>query len=219
MEVLPIEVFGLHVEVPFATPQSFNDAALGAFGARLCHSKDGLELPSAQIHLKRWDDLFGFELSAQFLGGNATLTRTADCTRIHIRNGRTAGDWAIIRTALTRLFAILDPDPKTLSGLSAHAHARFPSASERDEWLEGFSHSPMVARPGVLGHVQIADWEKDIRVAIERSNVVDDGIFILWETYFTNDQEWETFLGSLTTMMENAANLFELGFEPLRERV
>jgi hypothetical protein len=67
--------------------------------------------------------------------------------------------------------------------------------------------------------VRIFDWEKEIRVLIEPSNVVPDAVFCGWDTQFTNNQEWESFLGSLPTMMENSANLFELGFEPFREKV
>ena len=219
MEVVPIDVFGLHLEVPLVEPQGVAQAGLEAFGARLCSVAEGLNLRPDQIRLKRWDDLFGYELSAQFFGDNGTLIRTADRVKIGVRNARTSGDWSIIRHTFARFFALVDPAPTTLSLLSAHAHARFPSVEERDEWLEGFSYSPLVARAGVLGYVQIADWEKDIRVLIERSNVLPDAVFILWETQFTNGQEWDTFLGSLTTMMENSANIFDLGFEPLRERV
>ena len=55
---------------------------------------------------------------------------------------------------------------------------------------------------------------------IEPSNMVTDAVFVAWETQFSNEQnEWDAFLSSLPQMMENSANLFELGFEPLRERV
>ena len=51
------------------------------------------------------------------------------------------------------------------------------------------------------------------------SNVVPDALFVMWDTQFTNDQEWETFIGSLIHVMENSANFFELGFDPFKERV
>ena len=67
--------------------------------------------------------------------------------------------------------------------------------------------------------MQILDWEKDVRVLIEQSNVVPDAVFIMWDTQFTNDQDWETFLPTLSTLMDEAANFFDLSFEPLREKV
>jgi hypothetical protein len=90
---------------------------------------------------------------------------------------------------------------------------------ERDDFLAQFAQSGAIARPACLGYVQIADWEKDIRVLIERSNLVPDALFIAWDTQFVNAQDWDTFLGSLPTVMENSANIFELGFEPFRQQV
>ena len=102
---------------------------------------------------------------------------------------------------------------------SLPAAATWPSLLERDQWLGQFSYSPLVSRPAALGFVNIADWEKEIRVLIEQSNAVPDAAFIMWDTQYANTQEWETFLQSMPTMMENAVNIFDLGFEPLRERV
>ena len=219
MEVVPIDLFGVHVDVPFPAPLGFSHADLEDFGAQICAPATGLGLRVEQLRVKRWDDLFGYELSAQFFGENGTLTRTAERIKLGIRNARTQGDWNIIQQTLTRFYAIMDFDPTTHTVLSAHAHAKFPTTEERDQWIAQFSHSPLIARAGALGYVQIMDWEKDIRVLIEQSNVVADGVFLAWDTQFTNDQDWESFLGSLTSMMDNAVNVFDLGFEPLREKV
>jgi hypothetical protein len=219
MEVVPIDLFGVHVDVSFPAPIGFSSAGLDAFGAAICAPATGLGLRAEQIRMKRWDDLFGYELSAQFFGENGILMRSAERIKLGIRNGRTQGDWNIILQTLTRFYSIMDFDTSTVTALSAHAHAKFPSLDEREQWLSQFSHSPLIARSAALGYVQIMDWEKDIRVLIEQSNVVPDGIFLSWDTQFKNAQDWESFLASLTSVMENSVNLFNLGFEPLREKV
>ncbi len=219
MEILPIDFFGVHVDVPFPAPLGFSEARLEAFGAALCDTKTGLSLRAEQIRLKRWDDLFGYELSAQFFGENGTLTRTADRIKFGVRSARTAADFKIISDTLVRFYTLLDFDPKTVTALSAHAHGKFPSTEERDAFLQRFSYSPMVNRPAALGYVTILDWEKDIRVLIEQSNVVPGGVFATWDTQFVNAQDWETFIPTLPTLMDNSANLFDLGFEPFREHV
>ena len=219
MEIVPIDFFGVHVDVPFPAPRAFAEADLGAFGAALCDAKTGLSLRAEQIRLKRWDDLFGYELSAQFFGENGTLTRTADRIKFAVRNARTAADWNIIRDTLIRFYKLLNFDPKTVTAISAHTHGRFPSVEERDAFLQRFSYSPMVNRPATLGYVTILDWEKDIRVLIEQSNVVPGGVFVTWDTRFVNAQDWDTFIPTLPTLMDNSANLFDLGFEPFREAV
>ena len=219
MEILPIDFFGVHVDVPFPAPLGFAEARLEAFGAALCDTKTGLSLRAEQLRLKRWDDLFGYELSAQFFGENGTLTRTADRIKFGVRSARTAADFKIISDTLVRFYTLLDFDPKTVTALSAHAHGKFPSVEERDAFLQRFSYSPMVNRPAALGYVTILDWEKDIRVLIEQSNVVPGGVFATWDTQFVNAQDWETFIPTLPTLMDNSANLFDLGFEPFREQV
>ena len=219
MEILPIDFFGVHVDVPFPAPRGFAEARLEAFGAALCDTAKGLSLRADQIRLKRWDDLFGYELTAQFFGENGTLTRTADRIKFGVRSARTAADWKIISDTLVRFYTLLDFDPKTVSAISAHAHGRFPSVEERDAFLQRFSYSPMVNRPATLGYVTILDWEKDIRVLIEQSNVVPGGVFVSWDTQFVNAQDWETFIPALPTLMDNSANLFDLSFEPFREHV
>ncbi len=219
MEIVPIDLFGLHVDVPFPAPLGFSQARLEEFGAQLCDTAEGLNLRADQIRLKRWDELYGYELSAQFFGENGTLTRTADRIKLGVRNARTAGDWNLLRDLLLRFYTFMDFAPASLTALSTHVHGAFPSADERDAWIARFSYSPLIARAATLGYVRIMDWEKDIRVVIESSNVVADAVFVMWETQFKNDQDWDSFLTSLPTMMENAANLFDLGFEPLREKV
>lgn len=219
MEIVPIEIFGIHLEVVLPAPQGLAQARLDEFGARLCDPAKGLSLRPDQIRLKRWDDLFGYELAAQFFGENGSLIRTADRVKLGVRNARTSGDWQIILQTLVRFYQLMEFDEKSLTVASLHVHGRFPGAAERDAWLGQFSINSLVSKPAALGYVRIFDWEKDIRVMIEHSNLVPDAVFCAWDTQFQNNQEWESFLGSLPTMMENSANLFELGFEPLREKV
>ena len=54
---------------------------------------------------------------------------------------------------------------------------------------------------------------------IEFSNAAPNSVFVAWDTQFANNQEWDSFLGTLPNVMENSANFFELGFEPFKERV
>ena len=68
MEVVPIDIFGVHVDVPFPAPLGIKQAQLEEFGAKICDPAKGLGLRADQIRLKKWDELYGYELSAQFFG-------------------------------------------------------------------------------------------------------------------------------------------------------
>jgi hypothetical protein len=217
VEIVPIEIFGVGIEVPFLAPQALSQAKFEEFGAKVCDSVSGLGLRPEQLRLKKWDDLYGFELSAQFFGDNGTLAYTADRVKVGIRNARTAADWTVIHQTLLRFYKIMEFSPRTVTLLSAHVHAKFPSLEERDEYLATFAHNPLIARPAAMGYVRISDWEKDIRLLIEQSNVSPNSVFIGWDTQFPNAQDWDSFLGSLPVVMENSANLFEIGFEPFKQ--
>ncbi len=195
----------------------FNQAKLEEFGAKICDTTKGLSLRPDQIRVRRTDELYNYELNAQFFGENGWLTRTAASLKLGIRNGRTAADWNVIHQTMLRLYDVMEFDPKTHTVISSHVHGKFPSEEDRDEFLNRFAYGSLIARPAALGYVQIADWEKDIRVMMERSNLVPNAVFVAWDTQFSNKQDWESFLGVLPTMMENSANLFDLGFEPFRQ--
>jgi hypothetical protein len=219
MEILPIELFGIQIDVPFLQPLGFQAAGLENFAAKACHPQTGLSIRPDQVRLRRFDELFDYELKANFFGDNGTLTRTAERVKLSVRNARTQGDWNVIQQTFTRFYTLMDFDPKSVSHLSAHAHAKFESIDERETWLNQFSQNTLIQKAGALGYVKIPDWEKEIRVLLEPSNVVQGAVFLMWDTQFANVQEWDTFLGSLPSVMENSANYFELGFEPFKERV
>lgn len=219
MEILPIELFGVHVDVAFPQPQTYHAAKLEEFASAICNPQTGLSVRPDQVRLRRFDDLFDYELKVNFFGDNGTLSRTAERVKLGVRNARTQGDWNIIQQTLTRFYTLMDFDEKSLTHLSTHGHAKFETPEDREKWLNQFSQNALIEKAGALGYVKIPDWEKDIRVLIEPSNVVPGAVFIAWDTQFPNLQEWESFLASLPSVMENSANYFELGFEPFKERV
>jgi hypothetical protein len=216
MDILPIEFFGVSIDIPFPSPLGFNQARLEDFGAKICDPVKGIGLRADQIRLRRTDELYNYELTAQFFGENGVLTRTATNVKYAVRNARTVADWDLLRQTLVRFYQLMEFLPTTVTVLSTHVHAKCESTRDRDDFLGQFKNGQQVIRPAGLGYVRIADWEKEIRVLIEHSAMVPDGIFVAWDTQFTNSQDWDSFLYTIPTMMENAANAFSLGFEPLR---
>ncbi len=219
MEIVPIEVFGLHTDIAFPQPQSYAAAKLDQVATSLCNTQTGISLRPDQIRLRRFDDLFDYELKAAFFGDNGTLIYNAERVKLGVRNARTQGDWNVIHQTFTRFYTLMDFDEKTQTHLSAHAHAKFESTEDRDKWLSQFSENALLSKSGALGYVKIPDWDKEVRVLIEPSNLVPSAVFCAFDTQFANLQHWESFLGSLPSVMENSANYFELGFEPFKEKV
>lgn len=216
MRLIPLEILGINLDIPFIPPRTRNAADLDAFATWLCDNETGIGLRADQVRLRTWDDLFGFELVAQFFGDNGLITHTGERIKLSIRNARTAADWEVVRRVLVRFYTHMALPPKSLTTFSANAHSVFSSPEQLDLYFRQFSHPHMSSRPAVFSYVKIADWESDIRVLIEKSNAFPNALFIAWDTQFAHTQDWESFIGSLPTMMENSAHLFDLAIAPMK---
>ena len=211
MRLISLDVLGINLDIPFLAPLTKRDAELDAFAGWLCDPEHGLGLRPDQVRLKTSDELFGYELTAQFFGDNGLITRTADRIKLSVKNARTEGDWELVRRVMVRFYARMKFPPKSITLFSAHVHSRFPAADELEAFFHGFPQPEVASRPALFSYVKIDDWEADIRILAEKSNLLPDALFLAWDTQFTNGQDWETFIGTLPTVMENSAHLFDLG--------
>jgi hypothetical protein len=214
MEVVPIELFGVSIDLPLPVPVSMRESALEDFVRDLCDPQKGVGLRPSQVQLIGRDLLYQYELNATFFEGNGSIVRTAERMRVAVRNARNWADWQLVQQTLCKSHALVELDPKSVSNLAMQAQVRFVSLSERERYLRSFSSNRIVARPGALGYVRIPDWEYEVRVQIEDSNLIPAGVYIGADTQYRNDQDWESFIGSIPTMFAAAANSFGLGFLP-----
>lgn len=79
-----------------------------------------------------------------------------------------------------------------------------PPASE---FLNRFAVVPGIEKPAALSYVKIADWEKEIRIVIEPSNLFPGQLFLTWDSQFEASQDWDTFVLASMTVMETGAHL------------
>jgi hypothetical protein len=214
MEVIPIEIFGVSIDLPLPAPVSMRETALEDFVRDLCDPQRGIGLKPSQCQLLGRDLLYQYELNATFFEGNGTLVRTAERLRVAVRNARNWADWQLVQQTLCRVHALVALDPKSVSSLAMQAQARFESLHERERFLRSFAGGRNVARPAALGHVRIPDWEYEIRVQIEDSGILPAGVYMGADTQYRNNQHWESFIGSIPTMFAASANAFGLGFTP-----
>lgn len=215
MRLVPIDLLGINLDIPFVPPLTQRAADLERFSAWLCDGDTGLGLRPDQVRLKRWDDLYGYEMLAQFFGDNGTITRLPDRVRVMLRNSRTTADWELIRRVMVRFYTHMNFAPLSRTAFTAHVHCRLPAADELDNFFRQFPQHPMASKPALLTYAKIGDWEADIRMVIEKSNALPDALFILWETTFSNSQDWESFFAALPAVLENSAHLFDLAFMPM----
>lgn len=210
-----IELLNLQIETPLAQVRALNHEDIRTFSEWLC-DPEGFRLRPDQVRVKTWDPVFGYEILAQFFGENGFLVRTADRMRVGVKNARSAGDWEIIQQLFVRfLHQEANARPDTVRNFSATAHIKVEEPFTAAEFLQRFAVVPGVERPAALSYVKIADWEKDIRIVIEPSNMLQGQLFVSWDSQFGANQDWDTFVPVLMTVMENSAAIFDLQIAPL----
>jgi hypothetical protein len=213
MRQITLDVLGIALEVPFVPPRTRTQAKLDELAGWLCTKETGLGLRTDQVRLKVWDELFAYELQAQFFGDNGLITVSADKIRLEVKNARTAADWELVRQLIVRFYLHLQFAPESSTKFSAYVHSRLPTAEEVDGYFAQRTIPTVSTRPALFRYVKIVDWETDVRVLVEKSQAFPNGtgLFVGWETTFTNNQDWDTFIGTLPTVMENSAHFFDLG--------
>ncbi len=215
MRLVPLDILSITLDIPFVPPLTQRAADLEAFAAWLCNGEMGIGLRTDQVRLKTWDDLYGYEMVAQFFGDNGLVTRTADRVKLVIRNSRNRADWELVSRILMRFYTNMQFPAKPMTTFSANVHSRLPAADELVSFFQGFPLPEMASRPALFSYLRVEGWETDVRVLIEKSKVLPDALFMIWETQFQNEQDWETFIAELPGMMERAVNRFGLAFMPM----
>jgi hypothetical protein len=210
-----IELYSLQIETPVQRVRPLNHEDIQKFSDWLC-DPEGFRLRPDQVKLKAWDQLFGYEIIAQFFGENGFLVRTPDRVRVGVKNARTSADWDIIQQVFVRFLQQESPPENAFRTFSASAHVKLDEPVTASEFLNRFAVVPGIEKPAALSYVKIADWEKEIRIVIEPSNLFPGQLFLTWDSQFEASQDWDTFVPALMTVMENSARIFDLGLAPLR---
>lgn len=209
------ELFSLQIDTPLSRIRPLEHEDTRHFQEWLC-DPEGFRLRPDQVRLKAWDRLYGYEIMAQFFGENGFLVCSPDRVRVGVKNARTAADWEIIQGVFVRFLQQESPASGALRTFSASAHVRLDEPHTAETFLDRYAIVPEVERPAALSYVKIADWEKEIRIVIEPSNLIPNQLFLSWDSQFDGSQDWDTFVPSLLTVMENSARMFDLGIAPLR---
>lgn len=210
-----IDLFSLQIETPLPRMRPLDHEDIRNFADWLC-DPEGFRLRPEQIRTKVWDQLFGYEIFAQFFGENGFIVRTPERVRVGVKNARTAADWEIIQQVFVKF---LHQEPTAESAFrvfSASAHVKVEEPHTAAEFLQQFAVLPGIERPAALNYVKIADWEKEIRLVIEPSNLFPGQLFISWDSQFATSPDWDTFVPTFITVMENSARIFNLAMAPLK---
>ncbi len=205
-------LFGGTVDLPIQRLESFNPVLLSEFSNR---AAEVLLIPPTpeQFRLRIGDALFWYELLCSFFGDNVQVRKTADRISLTFKNGRLWGDIEFIGSRTARFLEAFASGPEQVVILSAFCHGNCSSQRDRDAFLAQFAVKESVVGPGVTGRVKVGDWPELIKINAEASFVLPGGLFIGWETSYTNPKEKDAAQDKQKKLSERIGSSFGLAAE------
>jgi hypothetical protein len=210
-----VQFFAIALEILFPRPRPFVKEKIDDLAVWLTDSKDGFALRPEQVRVRHHDIVFDYELTASFFGGNAVLKRDAEKIAFSARGARTRADLELLHNAATRFLKVAAAPEQLYVSFSSNAHAALTSESVRDSYLARFQPKEGVVHAGALGYVRNESWPEEIRIAIEPSIGMPNGLFFTWQTRISPSGDVARTLTNLVTALEDAARLYGIGFKSL----
>jgi hypothetical protein len=187
MTIKPL-LFGGSVDLPLQRLDSFNQVLLSEFSNRVA---EVLLVPAVpeQFRLRIGDALFWYELLCSFLGDNVQVRKSADRISLIFKNARLRSDIDFIENRTARFLEAFASGPGQVAIFTAFCHGNCSSQEERDAFLAQFAVKESVVGPGLTGRVKVSNWPQLIKINAEASFIVPGGLFVGWETSYTNPKE------------------------------
>lgn len=181
-------LFGGSVELPLPRLDPFNQVLLSEFSNRI---SEVLEAPMApeRFRLRVGDALFSYDLFCSFFGDNVQVKKTAERISLIFKNGRLLSDLDFIGKSTSRFLEAFASGHGQIVIFAGFCHGTSSSQAERDAFLAQFAVKEAVVGPGLTGRVKVDDWPELIKITAEASFIVPAGLFLGWETSYTNRQE------------------------------
>jgi hypothetical protein len=211
-------LFGGSIDLP-ARADPFNPIILSELSHRVA---EALQIPVVpdQFRLRIGDALFWYELLGSFIGDNVQVRKTADRLSLLFKNGRLKSDVEFIGNRVARFLEAFASGPGQVVIFTAFCHGECSSQEERDAFLSPFALRGSVAGPGLTGRVTVPNWPDLIKFNAEASFILPAGLFVGWETSYTNSSEKEAVQEQqkitaerIGAALESAADVFGLRLE------
>jgi len=184
-------VFSFSIDLSQSKLDGFNPILLSELSLRVA---DALQAPatSDSFRLRVGDALFGYDLLCTFFGGNVDVRKTAERLTLTFKNGRVQADIPFIFDRVARFLQAFAAGHQQTVTVTGFCHGKTASDEDQTAFLDQFAVTKDVIGPGVTGRVTVRDWAKPIKVTAEASLILPQGIFVFWETTYTNPEQIKT---------------------------
>jgi hypothetical protein len=171
------------LEVIFDTPVPYNSAGLVTIAKAFLEKFAVHGLRPNNLSQNPGDQLFNYELSFSLFNNQAHFKLSAERLLVTIQNARTEADVKTLIDALVRVQQCFPNDMACRTNFQAVAHAAFPNEADYDVFFAPFADTTNdIVDGGRIVFVKEKDWPFKVRLAIERSIVFKNSVFITWWT-------------------------------------
>ena len=145
----------------------------------------GYGLRHLDFFRRQGDGLFDYDLTCSLLNRNVTFRFHAEGVHMSLQNARDQKDAGIISDCLIGAFETLSDRRIRESRLEAFIHVSLNSLKEREQFLASLGPSnPKSLVRGVILYSPAAEPFAEVRLLADRSNALEDGVFLNWTTQF-----------------------------------
>jgi hypothetical protein len=170
------------LDAPFTAPVPFDSANLKGVAVRALEKFGKYELRHNQFALRLGDQLFDYALAFTLFNGQATVRLTTDRLFARIQGAKNQKDLDIVAEALLGSVQCIDSTIGEFT-LASAAHASFEIEPEGVTYLQSFvDQSNYIIEGGRITLVKHPDWELPVRITVEKSVFVNNGVFLTWNT-------------------------------------
>jgi hypothetical protein len=173
-----------------------------------------MSLQPEQVHLRTFDVVYDYQMNAQLFGGNGLFVFNSQKVVLAAQNAKGRADGDLLIEVVNRFLRMFAVPEKLMVLFSANAHAKMESTTMRNDYLKRFRFDPRISGPGTVGFVRLDEWPEDVKLLIEPSLGLEDGLFLAWTTKFSA-HDLPEISDKFVRIVDSVAGVYGLKIRPL----
>ena len=213
MAEITSRVVGVTVESFFKKPVLYRDAHCEDTAQRCFEAFSSYGLRASQIAIRVGDVGFNYEVSFNIFNGNGTFKISSEKLEMHFQGATGEKDVELVIDCIAKLYEHVPLPEISNTLITGNAHATASSGEAVQQYLVRYADpAKQIVRGGIIAYIACEKWKDEIRLAVEKSVVFPEGLFLIWSTNFSEGKLSRDVLTTLSDACNEAAAKLDLIF-------
>jgi hypothetical protein len=213
MTRLTAKVAGIVIESFFQEARPFSREYLTNLSVKALSSLSKYGVTPEGISLLRPEAFFGYEFGFPLFTGSGVFKLTAQTVNLVFNNIQNQADLDVVLQAINEIYGLLGSTMFQEHALTLHAHMDFADAPDSKARSRFSDKSKQIEFLGVLAHLKVSEWDDPIRLTIDKSLFLPDGIFASLSSKYRGSINSEVLMRG-NKAVEAAFKAFDLWYNP-----